>query len=86
MADIATWQIKIYTNWKRYKKLIPAALGVGLLILLKNLDIDLPGFASIVVDWLIAGSTVFGVYQVKNEPKQEAITIDTEITKTDKGK
>lgn len=86
MTNVATWQIKIYTNWKRYKKLIPAFLGVGLLITLKYLDIDLPGFSSIVIDWLVGGATVFGVYQVKNEPKQEAITIDTEITKTNKGK
>ena len=81
MANVATWQIKIYTNWKRYKKLIPAFLGVALLITLKYLDIDLPGFSSIVIDWLVGGATVFGVYQVKNEPKQEAITIDTEIKK-----
>lgn len=86
MPNVANWQIKIYTNWKRYKKLIPAAIGVGLLILLKHLDIDLPGFTSVVVDWLIGSATVFGVYQVRNEPKQEAITIDTEITKVNKGK
>jgi len=84
MATVANWQIKIYTNWKRYKKLIPAAIGVGLLILLKQLDIDLPGFTSIVVDWLVGGATVFGVFQVKNEAKPEAITIDTEVKKVGK--
>ena len=66
MTEVANWSVKIYTSWKRYKKLIPAAIGVALLILLKQLDIDLPGFASIVVDWLIGSATVFGVYQVKN--------------------
>lgn len=81
MATVATWQVKIFTSWKRYKKLIPAALGVSLIILLKYLDIDLPGFTSIVVDWLVGGATVFGVYQVKNEPKPDAIVIDTEVKK-----
>lgn len=78
---VAKWRTKIYTNWKRYKKLIPAAIGVSLLILLKYLDIDLPGFSSIVLDWLVGGATVFGVYQVKNEPKQDAIEITTTVEK-----
>lgn len=81
MAEIATWQIKIYTNWKRYKKLIPVTVGVGLLILFKYLDIDVPGFAAVVLDLFISAGAVFGVYQVKNEPKTEAITIDTEVKK-----
>lgn len=86
MTEVASWSVKIYTSWKRYKKLIPAFLGVVLLITLKYLDIELPGFSSIVIDWLVGGATVFGVYQVKNEPKQEAIVIDTDITKVSKGK
>lgn len=77
--DVANWAVKIYTSWKRYKKLIPAAIGVSLLIVLKYLDIDLPGFSSIVIDWLVGGATVFGVYQVKNEPKTQAVVIDTEV-------
>jgi hypothetical protein len=86
MTEVANWSVKIYTSWKRYKKLIPAAIGIGALILLKHLDIDLPGFASIVVDWLVGGATVFGVYQIKNEPKKEAIIIEADVTKVDKGK
>lgn len=82
MAEkVASWQVKIFTSWKRYKKLIPAILGVSLLILLKYLDIDLPGFASIVLDWLVGGATVFGVYQVKNENKTDAIVVETEVKK-----
>lgn len=80
--DVANWTVKIYTSWKRYKKLIPAIIGIGLLILLKHLDIDLPGFASVVLDWLIGSATVFGVYQVKNEPKTQSVTIETDITST----
>lgn len=79
---IANWHVKIYTSWKRYKKLIPAAIGISLLILLKYLEIDIPGFASVVLDWLIGSATVFGVYQVKNELTNKSITIDTEVTKT----
>lgn len=79
--NVANWTVKIYTSWKRYKKLIPAAIGVSLLVLLKYLDIDLPGFSAIVLDWLIGGATVFGVYQVKNEAKPGSITIETEVTK-----
>lgn len=78
--DVANWTLKIYTSWKRYKKLIPAIVGVSLLIGLKYLDIDIPGFASIVLDWLVGSATVFGVYQVKNEPKTQAVVIDTAVT------
>lgn len=82
MAEVGNWTIKIFTSWKRYKKLIPAAIGVTLLIVLKYYEIDLPGFASIVVDWLVGAATVFGVAQVRNEPKTDAIVIDTEIKTT----
>lgn len=78
--EVANWTIKIYTSWKRYKKLIPAIIGVSLLILLKYLDIDLPGFSSIVIDWLVGSATVFGVYQVKNEPKTQALVIEADVT------
>lgn len=77
--NVANWSVKIYTNWKRYKKLIPAILGVTLLIILKYYEIDIPGFGSIVLDWLVGAATVFGVYQVRNESKKEAITIETEV-------
>lgn len=79
--NVANWTVKIYTNWKRYKKLIPAILGVSLLILLKYYKIDIPGLGSIVLDWLVGGATVFGVYQVKNEQKPDAVVIDTEVKK-----
>lgn len=78
--NVGNWTIKIYTSWKRYKKLIPAAIGVILLIVLKYYEIDIPGLSGVVLDWLIGSATVFGVYQVKNEPKQDAIVIDTDVT------
>lgn len=74
-----TWTTRIYTNWRRYKKLIPAFLGVSLLILLKYWDIDLPGFSTIVLDWLVGGATVFGVYQVRNEPTTERVEIKATV-------
>ena len=77
---VGNWRIKIYTSWKRYKKLIPAFLGVALLITLKYYEIDIPGLSGVVLDWLIGSATVFGVYQVKNEPKPDAIVIDTDVT------
>lgn len=76
------WSVTIATNWERYKKLIPAALGVSLLIVLKYLDIELPGFTSIVVDWLVGGATVFGVYQVKNEPTKGTVELTTTVETT----
>lgn len=84
MKNVSNWQVKIYTSWKRYKKLIPAFAGVTLLIVLKYLDIDLPGFSSIVIDWLVGGATVFGVYQVKNEQKPEAIVLDANVIRVGK--
>lgn len=77
----AKWTIAFYTSWKRYKKLIPAFIGVMLLILLKYWDIDLPGFSAIVLDWLVGGATVFGVYQVKNEPIPDKVEITTTVEK-----
>lgn len=79
--DVANWTVKIYTNWKRYKKLIPAILGVSLLIILKYYEIEIPGLGSIVLDWLVGAATVFGVYQVKNENKNDAIVVETEVKK-----
>jgi hypothetical protein len=83
MAEVLNWQVKIFTSWKRYKKLIPAIAGITLLIALKQLGIDLPGFTSIVLDWLIGGATVFGVYQVKNDTNNtEAIVVNTQAKTT----
>lgn len=78
--EVANWTVKIYTSWKRYKKLIPAVAGIALLMLLKYWEIDIPGFASIVLDWLVGGATVFGVYQVKNEPTTQAVVIETDVS------
>lgn len=56
-------------DWKNYKKLVPAIIGVGLLISFNYLKIErIPGLDSIVLEWLIGAGTVFGVYQSKNIP------------------
>jgi len=73
------WKVTIFTSWKRYKKLIPAVIGFVVLITLKNYDIELPGFTAVLLDWLVAAAGTFGVYQLKNEPKPEAITIEAEV-------
>jgi hypothetical protein len=54
-------------NWKRYRKLIPAVLGVTLLVVLHRWEITIPGLDMILVDWIVSAGTVFGVYQAKNE-------------------
>lgn len=81
VKKVGGWRVKIYTNWRRYKKLIPAVLGVTLLILLKYYEIEIPGLATIVLDWLVGAATVFGVYQVKNEPMPEAVVVETKVEK-----
>lgn len=56
-------------DWKKYKKLIPAILGVALLVGLDYLKIErIPGLDAAVLDMIIGGATVFGVYQTKNKP------------------
>lgn len=80
--NIANWSIKIFTSWKRYRKLIPAIIGVVLLITLKHYEIEIPGLNSAVLDWLVGAALVFGVERVRNEPNTESITIETEVTKT----
>lgn len=54
-------------NWKRYRKLIPAIVGVALLVAMHRWEITIPGLDSIIVDWIISAGTVFGVYQAKND-------------------
>lgn len=54
-------------NWRRYRKLIPAVIGVGLLVAMKHWEIEIPGFDMIIVDWIVSAATVFGVYQAKND-------------------
>lgn len=58
---------KMKFNWKRYKKLIPAILGVSLLVWLNYLDIKIIGLDAVVIDTIIGATTVWGVYEVKNE-------------------
>lgn len=55
-------------NWKRYRKLIPAVVGVGLLVAMKHWGITIPGLDAQILDWLVSAGTVFGVYQAKNDP------------------
>lgn len=80
------WSVVIATNWGRYKKLIPALLGVALLITLKHLGIELPGLSTIILDWLIGAATVFGVYQVKNDPTKGNVEITTTVETNTKPK
>lgn len=59
-------------DWKKYKKLIPATIGVALLLSFNYLKIErIPGLDQVVLEWLIGAGTVFGVYQAKNKPEQE---------------
>lgn len=76
---MTNFRVKIFTHWKRYKKLIPAVLGITLLIVLKYFEIEVPGLSMVVLDWLIGAATVFGVYQVRNEPKPDAIVVEGEV-------
>lgn len=54
-------------NWKKYRKLIPAMVGITLLIVLNRWDIKIPGLDMIIVDWLVGAATVFGIRQATNE-------------------
>lgn len=54
-------------NWKKYRKLIPAMVGITLLIVLNRWDIQIPGLDMIIVDWLVGAATVFGIRQATNE-------------------
>jgi hypothetical protein len=56
-------------EWKRYKKLVPAVIGIGLLLSFNYLKIErIPGLDAVILEWLIGGATVFGIYQAKNIP------------------
>lgn len=79
--EVKTWSVRIYTSWKRYKKLIPAIIGMLLLFLLKRFEIEVPGLSDWVLELIISGAAAVGIAQVRNEPKPDAIVIDTEITK-----
>lgn len=57
-------------RWQRYAKLIPAVLGVSLLISLNYLKIErIPGMDQVVLEWLIGAATVFGIERVPNSKK-----------------
>lgn len=51
----------------KYRKLIAAVLGVGILVAAKHFQLEIPGLAPIVIDVLIGALTSFGVYQAKND-------------------
>jgi len=79
--EVANWTVKIYTSWKRYKKLIPAIIGMALLFFLKRYEIEIPGIGEWVLELIISSATAVGIAQVKNEPKPDAIVVDTQIAK-----
>lgn len=54
-------------KWRKYKKLIPAVVGIGLLLLLRHYEIEILGLESVVLEYIVSAGTVFGVYQFKNE-------------------
>jgi hypothetical protein len=54
-------------NWKKYRKLIPAVVGVATLLALRHWGITIHGLDVAVLEWLVSAATVFGVYQAKNE-------------------
>lgn len=51
---------------KRYRKLAAAVIGVGILVVMQNYDIAVPGLSGIVSDLVVGALTAFGVYQVPN--------------------
>lgn len=54
-------------NWKKYKKLIAAGLGLTILVIVRQNDISVPGLDSLVMELIVSALTAFGVYQASNE-------------------
>jgi len=52
----------------RYRKLIAAFLGLGILFGIRYAGVEIPGLDALVVDLLGSMLTAFGVYQVPNDP------------------
>ena len=62
---------------KNARKYVAALVGVGLLIGLRYLEIDIPGLPAIVSD-LVAGALVAeAVFQIPNTAAEEADPMDT---------
>lgn len=51
----------------KYKKLIAAVVGLGLLYGVNYLNITVPGINQLVMELIISALTAWGVYQVRNE-------------------
>ena len=51
----------------RYRKAIAAVIGVGAMIALRELEIELPGFDAIVRDIIVGAFVSWGVYRVPND-------------------
>lgn len=51
----------------RYRKLIAAVLGIGVLIGMRYLNVEVPGLQPIIIDLVIGGLTSLGVYQATND-------------------
>lgn len=54
-------------NWKNYKKLGAAVIGITVLIALNHYNVAIPGLNSVVLEVIVGALTSFGVYQVTNE-------------------
>lgn len=51
----------------RYRKLIAALIGFGVLVAIKYYDIRIPGVEALWLDMVVSAAGAFGVYQVRNE-------------------
>lgn len=52
----------------RYRKLIVALLGLGILFFIRYKGVEIPGLDALVIDLIGSALTAFGVYQVPNDP------------------
>ena len=64
------------TKYKTYRKLIAAGIGVGLMVLHRELGIDFTHNQAMLVDMVIAILTAAGVWGLRNDP---AVTNNTEV-------
>ncbi len=54
-------------NWKKYKKLIAAGVGLAVLVVIRENNITVPGLDALVMELIVSALTAFGVYQASNE-------------------
>lgn len=52
----------------RYRKLIAALLGLGVLVWIRHKGVEIPGLDALVIDLIGSMLTAWGVYQVPNDP------------------